>query len=106
SILPLLSPRDRELQIGWGLAEFRFRFGREAEGIWLPECAADEGTLESVAAAGMKFVILGSDQGRFRGAAADGRSAGPFVWRGAGGSLAIFRFDRELSDAISAGDVL
>lgn len=100
SILPLLSPRDRNLQIAWGLAEFGYRFGRQAEGIWLPECAADEGTLESAAAAGVKFVILGSDQGRFHGASAADRSTGPFLWRGAGASVAIFRFDRELSRAL------
>src|SRR5579863_2505431 len=58
SILPLLAPRDRELQIAWGIAEFGYRFGREAEGLWLPECAADQGTLEAAAAAGVKFVIL------------------------------------------------
>ncbi len=106
SILPLLSPRDRELQIAWGLAEFRHRFGRQAEGIWLPECAADEGTLESVAAAGVKFVVLGADQGQFRGASAADRSAGPFLWHGAGPRVAIFRFDRELSRAICAGGEL
>ncbi len=100
SILPLLSPRDRELQIAWGLEDFRFRFGRDAEGIWLPECAADEATLESIAAARVKFVILGSDQGRYRGATAADRSAGPFIWRGSSGTVAIFRFDRELSVAL------
>lgn len=102
SMLPLQSARDRALQIAWGLAEFRFRFGRQAEGLWLPECAADGDTLDSVAAAGAKFVMLGSDQGRFRGASSADRSAGPFMWRGASGSLAIFRFDRELSNALCA----
>lgn len=102
SILPLLSARDRALQIAWGLADFRFHFGREAEGLWLPECAAEEDTLESVAGSGVKFVILGSDQGRFRGGSPADRSAGPFLWRGANGSLAIFRFDRELSSALCA----
>jgi len=76
SILPLLAPRDRELQIAWGLAEFRFRFGRDAEGLWLPECAADHDTLESVAAAGVKFVILGSAQGQFHDSGRGDRSAG------------------------------
>src|SRR5579871_6069234 len=100
SILPLLAPRDRELQIAWGLAEFRFRFAREAEGLWLPECAADHDTLEAVAAAGVKFVILGSAQGRFHEPGSGDRSAGPFQWRGARGSLAVFRFDTELSAAL------
>jgi Domain of unknown function (DUF3536)/Glycosyl hydrolase family 57 len=106
SILPLLAPHDRELQIAWGLAEFRLRFGREAEGLWLPECAADDETLAAVAQAGVKFVILGSDQGRFSGAAAASRASGPFAWRGNDERLAIFRFDRELSAAISSGEGL
>ena len=33
SILPLASPRDRDTEIRWGLADFRKRFGREAEGL-------------------------------------------------------------------------
>jgi len=106
SILPLLSPRERELQIAWGREDFRFRFGREAEGLWLPECAADDATMESVAAAGVKFVMLGSDQGRYRGGAAADRSAGPFIWRGASGSVPVFRFDRELSGALCGPDYL
>jgi hypothetical protein len=106
SILPLLAPRDRELQIAWGLAEFGYRFGREAEGLWLPECAADQDTLEAAAAAGVKFVILGSDQGSFRGGAAADRSAGSFLWRGAPASVAVLRFDRQLSRALGAGGEL
>ncbi|MBF6570062.1 MAG: DUF3536 domain-containing protein [Candidatus Binataceae bacterium] len=100
SILPLLSPRDREIQIAWGLEDFRFRFGREAEGLWLPECAVDEATLETVASAGVKFVIAGSDQGRFGAADANDRSAGPFLWRGTAGTVAIFRFDRRFSSLL------
>jgi hypothetical protein len=106
SILPLLAPRDRELQIAWGLAEYRFRFGRDAEGLWLPECAVDHDTLESVAAAGVKFVILGSAQGQFHDSGRSDRSVGPFSWRGERGSLAIFRFDGELSSASCGPDYL
>jgi Domain of unknown function (DUF3536)/Glycosyl hydrolase family 57 len=106
SILPLLPPRDRELQIGWGIEDFVFRFGRKPAGMWLPECAADEDTLASIAAAGIQFVILTSDQGVFRGADAESRSAGPFQWRSGDLSLAVFRFDRELSAAVSFGDGL
>jgi len=36
SILPLLPPRDRELQIAWGIDDFVFRFGRKPAGMWLP----------------------------------------------------------------------
>ena len=41
AILPLCNERDRLTQVVWGLADFRFRFGREAEALWLPETAAN-----------------------------------------------------------------
>jgi hypothetical protein len=106
SILPLLSARDRELQVAWGIDDFVYRFGRQPEGIWLPECAVDDDTLDSVASAGLKFTILAGDQGRFEGEAGKGRGAGPFIWRRGDLSLAIFRFDRALSAEISFGDAL
>jgi hypothetical protein len=45
AILPLCNERDLRTQIRWGLADFRHRFGRKAEGLWLPETAADLKTL-------------------------------------------------------------
>jgi alpha-amylase/alpha-mannosidase (GH57 family) len=36
AILPLCNERDLRTQIRWGLADFRYRFGREAEAMWLP----------------------------------------------------------------------
>ena len=104
SILPLLPARDRELQIAWGIEDFVFRFGRKPAGMWIPECAADDDTLASIAEAGIGFVILGSDQGKFSGARAESRDSGPFQWRRGGLSLAVFRFDRELSQIVSFGD--
>jgi hypothetical protein len=106
SILPLLPARDRELQIAWGIEDFVFRFGRKPVGMWLPECAADDDTLASVAGAGIRFVILGPDQGKFSGPGAESRSAGPFQWRSGDLSLAVFRFDRELSNTVSFRDGL
>jgi hypothetical protein len=106
SILPLLAPRDRELQIAWGIEDFVYRFGHRPEGIWLPECAVDDATLEAVAAAGLKFTILAGDQGRFLGEAAKTHSAGPFIWQRDGLSLAVFRFDRVLSAEISFGTAM
>ncbi len=58
AILPLCSPRDLRTQIRWGLADFRHRFRREAEGFWLPETAADSATLEAIAEEGVRFTIL------------------------------------------------
>ena len=101
SILPLLRPRDRALQIAWGIEDFVARFKRRPEGMWLPECAADHDTLRDIAAAGMKFIILAPEQGAFRGAGAARRGAGPFIWRSESLSLAVFRFDRDLSRSVS-----
>src|SRR5271156_5057550 len=107
SILPLLSNADKEIQIAWGIEDFAFRFGRMPEGMWLPECGADAATLEAVARAGIKFVILAPWQGRFRIAdGADRNTAGPFIWRSGDLSLGVFRFDADLARFVSFGDAL
>jgi alpha-amylase/alpha-mannosidase (GH57 family) len=64
AILPLASPRDRLTQIRWGLADFRRRFQREAEGFWLPETAADTPTLAALAGEGIRFTVLSPYQAR------------------------------------------
>lgn len=58
AILPLAPRRDRETMIRWGMADFRHRFGREAQGMWMPETAVDTPTLESLAACGIRFTIV------------------------------------------------
>src|SRR5262249_14470109 len=47
-IMPLASARDRATQVRWGIADFRRRFHRMPEGMWLPECAVDTPTLEAL----------------------------------------------------------
>ncbi|HYB92126.1 MAG TPA: DUF3536 domain-containing protein [Candidatus Binataceae bacterium] len=106
SILPLLPERDRALQIAWGIEDFLYRFGRKPEGMWLPECAADRDTLKSLSDAGIKFIILAPEQGVFRGEHAQNRAAGPFLWSNGDASVAVLRFDRDLSHAISFNDGL
>ena len=67
SILPLASRRDKELQVRWGIRDFTARFGREPEGLWLPETAVDMETLEVLADAGIRFTVLSPFQAlRFR----------------------------------------
>ena len=61
-ILPLASRRDKLTEVRWGLADFRQRFGRAAEGCWLPETAVDDETLDVLAECGLKFTILAPHQ--------------------------------------------
>ena len=61
-IMPLASERDRRTQVRWGLADFRARFGRAPEGMWLAETAVDLPTLEALAAEGIAFTILAPRQ--------------------------------------------
>ena len=61
-ILPLAPRRDKVTEVRWGIADFRRRFGREPEGMWLPETAADDETLDVLAAEGIRFTILAPHQ--------------------------------------------
>lgn len=63
-ILPLSNERDKRTQILWGIEDFRHRFKREPEGMWLPETAVDLVTLNALASAGIKFTILSPYQAR------------------------------------------
>lgn len=62
AILPLCNDRDRETQIRWGIADFRFRFRRAPEAMWLPETACDLRTADALAKHGMRYVILSPHQ--------------------------------------------
>lgn len=62
TILPLSDARDRMTQIRWGLVDFRQRFGRHAEGMWLPETAANAATLDALIDAGVAFTVLAPHQ--------------------------------------------
>jgi alpha-amylase/alpha-mannosidase (GH57 family) len=61
-ILPLANRRDKETQIVWGIEDFRHRFGRLPEGMWLPETAVDPETLDIMAEKGLRFTILAPHQ--------------------------------------------
>jgi len=57
-IMPLANARDKRTQVIWGIGDFVSRFGREPEGMWLPETAADDESLDVLAEFGIKFTIL------------------------------------------------
>ena len=61
-ILPLANPRDKLTQIRWGKADFRSRFGRDPEGMWLAETAVDYATVEALVAEEIKFIVLAPSQ--------------------------------------------
>ena len=63
-ILPLANSRDKATQILWGMGDFKHRFGRDPEGMWLPETAVDLETLELLSSVGLKFTILAPHQAR------------------------------------------
>ena len=63
-IMPLATERDRLTQTVWGVEDFKYRYGREPKGMWLPECAVDTPTLETLASCGIEYVILAPSQCR------------------------------------------
>jgi alpha-amylase/alpha-mannosidase (GH57 family) len=61
-ILPLASPRDAITQIRWGIADFKHRFARQPEGMWLAETAVSRSVLDLMAAEGIQYTILAPHQ--------------------------------------------
>ena len=61
-IMPLANERDKYTQIRWGKEDFRSRFGRDPEGMWLAETAVDYPTLEALVAEGIRFIVLAPSQ--------------------------------------------
>lgn len=101
-ILPLASRRDKITEVRWGIRHFRQWFRREPVGMWLPETAVDEETLEILAAEGIRFTILAPHQ--VETVPAWGR---PGRWRSVGGKeLALFVHDGTLAHGVAFGDLL
>ena len=85
-ILPLAHPRDRITQIRWGKADFASRFGREPEGMWLPETAVDYPTLEALIAEKIQFIILSPSQAQRCRPLPTADHPYPKLWQEVGGS--------------------
>jgi alpha-amylase/alpha-mannosidase (GH57 family) len=99
AILPLCNDHDRLTQVVWGLADFRHRFGREPEAMWLPETAVDDATLEVLIEQGLRYVILAPSQAD---RPVDAGRAYKYLHRdGSGRSIAIFFYDGPLARAIA-----
>jgi alpha-amylase/alpha-mannosidase (GH57 family) len=61
-IMPLANTRDKITQIRWGIEDFRHRFRRNPEGMWLAETAVDLESLELMAREGIRFTLLAPNQ--------------------------------------------
>lgn len=102
TILPLASRRDKVTEVRWGIEDFRRRFGREPEGMWLPETAVDDETLDVLAEHGIRFTILAPHQVRV---------PPPHGWPGLyrtrnGREIALFCYDGERAHDVAFGPAL
>jgi alpha-amylase/alpha-mannosidase (GH57 family) len=61
-IMPLANSRDKRTQIAWAISDFKHRFKRDPEGMWLPETAVDLETLDLLAEFGIRFTVLAPRQ--------------------------------------------
>lgn len=97
TILPLASARDKRTQVLWGLLDFYYRFGRQAEGMWLAETAIDLETLDLLAEHGVRFTVLAPWQ-----AAEPIDCTEPYLIRlPSGRSITAFFYNGPLSGAVS-----
>ncbi len=100
TILPLATRRDKETQILWGVADFRHRFGHRPLGMWLPEMAVDQATLEVLASQDIAFTILSPHQTQ-----SQLYGAGPYRVRPSRGhnrnGIAVFFRDEALSNHLA-----
>ena len=96
-IMPLANARDKYTQVYWGIEDFRERFGRMPEGMWLPETAVDLETLDIMAGMGIKFTVLDGSQAR--------HPVDPtrpyFVTLPSGGRMNLFFYDGPVSRAVA-----
>ena len=102
AILPLSTRRDKVTEVRWGIRDFRRRFGREPEGMWLPETAVDDETLDVLAEHGIKFTILAPHQ-----AQPLPPNGQPGLYRTtAGREIALFFYDGDLSHGVAFGELI
>jgi alpha-amylase/alpha-mannosidase (GH57 family) len=112
-IMPLASKRDQTTQVKWGLEDFRSRFAREAEGMWLAETAVNVDTLEILAAHGIKFTVLAPRQAlRYRKLGASSWTSGVDSKRHylcqlpSGNKITLFFYDGDRSQDVAFKGIL
>ncbi len=111
-ILPLSNLHDRYTQVRWGLRDFEHRFRRMPEGMWLPETAVDELSLEVLSDLGIKYTILAPHQaarvkklGGVRGLGVEGGKIDPtrsYICKlPSGREISLFFYDGPISRAVA-----
>jgi alpha-amylase/alpha-mannosidase (GH57 family) len=117
-VLPLANTNDKHTQVVWGIEDFKMRFQREPEGMWLPETAVDIPSLEVLAEHGIKFTILAPRQAKrtrpLSGARrwrdvneGDVDTSVPYVCNlPSGRQIAIFFYNGPVSHGIAYGGLL
>ena len=117
NIMPLSSFEDKKTAIIWGLRNFEYHFGRKSEGMWLAETAIDYQTIDLLIENGVKFVILSSDQAKACRRINDDENGdrswyvfdednyidtnAAYTIRRAHGEIAVFFYNKAISDAVS-----
>ncbi len=98
TILPLASRADKAIQVSWGIADFERRFGHRPAGMWLPETAVDDETLEVLVEHGIQFTILAPWQAE----EPDLNPTQPYWADLPGGKrIAVFFYNQDLSTRVS-----
>ncbi|MEN2998547.1 MAG: DUF3536 domain-containing protein [Brevinematia bacterium] len=116
TILPLSSDKDKITQIEWAIKDFRKRFEREPEGMWLPETAVNNVVVQFLIQYGIKFIVLSPTQAEkvrpINGKEWIDVSKGnidfsePYILREPNGDIAVFFFNGPLSHAVSFNHLL
>lgn len=116
-IMPLANSRDKLTQIIWGIEDFKYRFNRNPEGMWLPEAAVDMETLDLLAQEGIRFTILAPHQAKqvranegSKGTAVNENTldtSRPYKLKlPSGRTLAIFFYNNGISHKLAFGNLL
>ncbi|HXV28341.1 MAG TPA: DUF3536 domain-containing protein [bacterium] len=117
-IMPLANRRDKITQVKWGIQDFKYRFGRDPESVWLAETACNEETLEVLIEEGVRYIILSPYQAEAVRPLTDGNwtdvSSGQidpkvpyrcFLQSDRSKSIDIFFYDGPISRSIGFGDL-
>ncbi len=110
-ILTLCNDEDLDTQIRWGLEEFKYRFGRDSESMWLPETGVNLRVVERLVEHNIKYIILSPTQadkvlysGQEEWTDVSNNSidiSKPYFISTPKGNLSVFFYDGGLSTAIS-----